>query len=164
MICVFEVSSFRGGVPPTVSAGWLHNLTIELDVVPLLLNGFGGGEEQPVVVIHDALTNGVRKRLPRSSSGRVALVSDAAYAPSFLTGQGSSLALVGAYMLTAALADRNHTEGFAAYERTTRAFVTVNQELVGKVDATLFPTTARALEQPSRRNSSVARRVRQKSL
>lgn len=93
-------------------------------MVPLLLNGFGGGEEQPVVVIHDALTNGVRKHLPRSSSGRVTLVSDAAYAPSFLTGQGSSLALVGAYM-------------FAA---------------------------ARALEQPSRRNSSVARRVRQESL
>ncbi|MFF1697701.1 FAD-dependent monooxygenase [Streptomyces sp. NPDC058257] len=86
-------------------------------------------------------------RMPRWSSGRVALVGDAAYAPSFLTGQGSSLALVGAYMLAGSLADRDHAAGFAAYEHDTREFVTVNQEQVGKGDAALFPTTARALEQ-----------------
>ncbi|MFD7501591.1 FAD-dependent monooxygenase [Streptomyces sp. NPDC059850] len=86
-------------------------------------------------------------RMPRWSSGRVALVGDAAYAPSFLTGQGSSLALVGAYMLAGSLAGRDHAEGFAAYEDTTRAFVTLNQDQVGEGDATLFPTTARALEQ-----------------
>jgi 2-polyprenyl-6-methoxyphenol hydroxylase-like FAD-dependent oxidoreductase len=86
-------------------------------------------------------------RMPRWSSGRVALVGDAAYAPSFLTGQGTSLALVGAYMLAGSLADRDHVAGFAAYERNTREFVTVNQEQVGEGDATLFPTTARALEQ-----------------
>ncbi|OEU91675.1 FAD-dependent oxidoreductase [Streptomyces abyssalis] len=86
-------------------------------------------------------------RMPRWSSGRAALVGDAAYAPSFLTGQGSSLALVGAYMLAGCLADRDHAAGFAAYERSTRQFVTLNQEQVGEGDATLFPTTARALEQ-----------------
>ncbi|QHY97157.1 6-hydroxynicotinate 3-monooxygenase precursor [Streptomyces sp. S4.7] len=86
-------------------------------------------------------------RMPRWSSGRVALVGDAAYAPSFLTGQGSSLALVGAYMLAASLADGDHVAGFAAYERDTRDFVTLNQDQVGEGDATLFPTTARALEQ-----------------
>ncbi|RII20747.1 6-hydroxynicotinate 3-monooxygenase precursor [Streptomyces sp. YIM 130001] len=89
-------------------------------------------------------------RMPRWSRGRVALVGDAAYAPSFLTGQGSSLALVGAYMLAASLADRDHTAGFAAYERDTRAFVTLNQDLVGDGGAALFPTTRRALE---RRNA-----------
>ncbi|WP_055564917.1 FAD-dependent monooxygenase [Streptomyces atriruber] len=86
-------------------------------------------------------------RMPRWSSGRVALVGDAAYAPSFLTGQGSSLALVGAYMLAGSLADRDHTAGFAAYEHDTRDFVTENQDQVGEGDAALFPTTARALEQ-----------------
>ncbi|MER7047136.1 FAD-dependent monooxygenase [Streptomyces jumonjinensis] len=86
-------------------------------------------------------------RMPRWSNGRVALVGDAAYAPSFLTGQGSSLALVGAYMLAGSLADRDHAAGFAAYEHRTREFVTVNQEQVGEGDATLFPITARALEQ-----------------
>ncbi|MER5985540.1 FAD-dependent monooxygenase [Streptomyces sp. NPDC001787] len=85
-------------------------------------------------------------RMPRWSSGRVALVGDAAYAPSFLTGQGSSLALVGAYMLAASLADRDHAAGFAAYEHNTREFVTLNQQQVGEGDATLFPTTAQALE------------------
>ncbi|MFJ2238296.1 FAD-dependent monooxygenase [Streptomyces sp. NPDC087859] len=86
-------------------------------------------------------------RMPRWSKGRVALVGDAAYAPSFLTGQGSSLALVGAYMLAGSLADRTHTAGLAAYEHAIREFVTVNQDQVGEGDATLFPTTARALEQ-----------------
>ena len=86
-------------------------------------------------------------RMPRWSSGRAALVGDAAYAPSFLTGQGSSLALVGAYMLAGSLADRYHAAGFAAYEHSTREFVTVNQEQIGEGGATLFPTTARALEQ-----------------
>ncbi|MFD4024156.1 FAD-dependent monooxygenase [Streptomyces sp. NPDC058576] len=87
-------------------------------------------------------------RMPRWSSGRVALVGDAAYAPSFLTGQGSSLALVGAYMLAGSLAsERDHTAAFTAYERDSRAFVTLNQDLVGTGDALLFPTTARALEE-----------------
>lgn len=45
-------------------------------------------------------------RMPRWSEGRVALVGDAAFAPSFLTGQGTSLALVGAYMLAHSLAER----------------------------------------------------------
>ncbi|MCF3146799.1 FAD-dependent monooxygenase [Streptomyces platensis] len=95
----------------------------------------------------DLFFDGVSQiRMPRWSSGRVALLGDAAYAPSFLTGQGSSLALVGAYMLAGSLSDRDHAAGFAAYEHHTRAFVTLNQDQVGEGDATLFPTTARALE------------------
>ncbi|WPB94496.1 FAD-dependent monooxygenase [Streptomyces malaysiensis] len=87
-------------------------------------------------------------RMAHWSSGRVALVGDAAYAPSFLTGQGSSLALVGAYMLANALArHRDHTAAFAAYERDTREFVAMNQALVDNGAARLFPTTEQALEQ-----------------
>ena len=89
-------------------------------------------------------------RQPRWTSDRVALVGDAAAAPSFLTGQGSSLALVGAYMLAGTLAThRDHTAAFAAYERETRGFVELNQAQVGVGDATLCPTTAEAL---ARRN------------
>jgi 2-polyprenyl-6-methoxyphenol hydroxylase-like FAD-dependent oxidoreductase len=95
-------------------------------------------------------------RMPRWFSGRVALVGDAAYAPSFLTGQGTSLALVGAYMLAGSLADRDHAAGFAAYERDTREFVTANQGLVGEGGATLFPTTERALEQRNNRLRSLS--------
>ncbi|MCA2217505.1 FAD-dependent monooxygenase [Jidongwangia harbinensis] len=100
----------------------------------------------------DVYFDGVTQiHLPRWSSGRVALVGDAAYAPSFLTGQGTSLALAGAYMLASSLAGRDHAAGFAAYERDTRDFVTVNQGLAGKGGATLFPTTAQELEQRNNR-------------
>ncbi|WP_405522155.1 hypothetical protein [Streptomyces canus] len=79
------------------------------------------------------------------------LVGDAAYAPSFLTGQGSCLALVGAYMLAHALAGhRDHAAAFVAHERDLRAFGAMNQALVDNGGAMLFPTTARALE---RRNT-----------
>jgi 2-polyprenyl-6-methoxyphenol hydroxylase-like FAD-dependent oxidoreductase len=86
--------------------------------------------------------------LPRWSAGRVGLVGDAAYAPSFLTGQGTSLALVGAYVLGHALATiPDHEAAFAAYETRLRDFVERNQAMVGEGQATLFPATAEALEQ-----------------
>ncbi|MEV6903671.1 FAD-dependent monooxygenase [Amycolatopsis sp. NPDC051372] len=84
--------------------------------------------------------------LPRWSSGRVALVGDAAHAPSFLTGQGSSTALVGAYVLAGELATHaDHTAAFDGYERTARPFVEANQALVSVGNATMFPATADAL-------------------
>ncbi len=91
-------------------------------------------------------------RQPRWTSGRVALVGDAASAPSFLTGQGSSLALVGAYMLAGSLAThRDHAAAFAAYERDTRGFVEVNQAQIGEGGAALFPVTEEALAQRNER-------------
>ncbi|MFG2347025.1 FAD-dependent monooxygenase [Streptomyces phaeochromogenes] len=95
--------------------------------------------------------------MPCWSNGRVALLGDAAYAPSFLTGQGSSLALVGAYMLASSLAThRDHIAAFAAYEREIRAFVELNQAQLGKGDAALFPTTADALEKRNKRLRSLS--------
>ncbi|WP_084701476.1 FAD-dependent monooxygenase [Cryptosporangium arvum] len=94
--------------------------------------------------------------MPRWSRGRVAVLGDAAYAPSFLTGQGSSLALVGAYMLADALAThRGHTAAFAAYERDVRGFVELNQAQVGDGSAALFPTTVEALEKRNNRLRSL---------
>ncbi|ADJ45749.1 FAD-dependent oxidoreductase [Amycolatopsis mediterranei S699] len=91
--------------------------------------------------------------LPRWSEGRVALVGDAAHAPSFLTGQGTSLALAGAYLLGHALATiPDHTAAFAAYENRLRGFAEANQALVSEGQATLFPATAEALE---RRNTAL---------
>ncbi|WP_333755190.1 FAD-dependent monooxygenase [Streptomyces sp. IBSBF 3352] len=96
-------------------------------------------------------------RMPRWSRGRVALVGDAAYAPSFLTGQGTSLALAGAYTLARALAaHRDPATAFAAYERVTRPYVTANQALAEDGGATLFPTTAEALERRDTRLRSLA--------
>jgi 2-polyprenyl-6-methoxyphenol hydroxylase-like FAD-dependent oxidoreductase len=69
-------------------------------------------------------------RMPSWTKGRVALVGDAGYAPSFLSGQGSSLAVVGAYQLAAALAAAggDHRVAFPAYERSMRHFVEQNQQ------------------------------------
>lgn len=65
------------------------------------------------------------------SRGRATLVGDAGYGPSPLSGQGTSLALVGAYVLAGELhaADGDHEVAFAAYERELRPFVEENQRL-----------------------------------
>lgn len=80
--------------------------------------------------------------MPGWSRGRVVLAGDAAHAPSFLSGQGSSLALVGAYVLAGEIATRaDHREAFAAYERRLRGFVTRNQALAGSGGRGLTPHT-----------------------
>lgn len=90
--------------------------------------------------------------LPRWSSGRVALVGDAAHAPSFLSGQGTSLALVGAYVLAGELAARSHhVEAFEAYENLTRPFMEANQALAN--GSMLMPRTRSELEA---RNAALA--------
>ncbi|AYF77890.1 FAD-dependent oxidoreductase [Nocardia yunnanensis] len=65
------------------------------------------------------------------SRGRVALVGDAAYCASPASGQGTSLALVGAYVLAGELAAAHgdHEIAFAAYEQRMRPFVRENQKL-----------------------------------
>jgi 2-polyprenyl-6-methoxyphenol hydroxylase-like FAD-dependent oxidoreductase len=68
--------------------------------------------------------------LDRWSAGRVALLGDAAYCASPASGQGTSLALVGAYVLAGELAtSRDHGSAFAEYERQLRPFVARNQQL-----------------------------------
>ena len=70
-------------------------------------------------------------RMDRWSAGRIALVGDAAYGPSPASGQGTSLGLVGAYVLAASLAaaSGDPVAGFADYERRMRPFVEANQAL-----------------------------------
>ncbi|WP_262282154.1 FAD-dependent monooxygenase [Micromonospora sp. MA102] len=70
-------------------------------------------------------------RMDRWSTGRVGLVGDAGYGPSPASGQGTSLGLVGAYVLAASLAEAggDPVAGFAGYERRMRPFVTANQLL-----------------------------------
>lgn len=74
--------------------------------------------------------------MPTWSKGRVSLVGDAAYGPSPLSGQGTSLALVGAYVLAGELkaAQGDYGTAFAAYEQELSAFVEKNQK-VGRVAA-----------------------------
>ncbi|MET2831597.1 FAD-dependent monooxygenase [Mesorhizobium shangrilense] len=87
-------------------------------------------------------------RMPAWTKGRIALVGDAAYAPSFLTGQGSSLALVGAYVLACELAlHADHRDAFAAYNSKLRPFVEMNQATVDQGKVGMIPSTPEQLEQ-----------------
>ncbi|MGI5131940.1 FAD-dependent monooxygenase [Pseudonocardia sp. CA-107938] len=62
--------------------------------------------------------------------GRVVLLGDAAFCPSPLSGQGTALALVGAYVLAGALAtEPDPAAAFATYERTLRPWVERTQAL-----------------------------------
>src|SRR5262244_2222503 len=70
-------------------------------------------------------------RMDHWSRGRVVLVGDAAYCASPMSGQGSSLALIGAYVLAGELAAAggDHEAAFAEYDRVMRPFIAVNQAL-----------------------------------
>jgi 2-polyprenyl-6-methoxyphenol hydroxylase-like FAD-dependent oxidoreductase len=64
------------------------------------------------------------------SRGRVALLGDAGYCPTPLTGLGTSLALVGAYVLAGELAATgDHRAAFARYDEIMRPYVTEAQKL-----------------------------------
>jgi 2-polyprenyl-6-methoxyphenol hydroxylase-like FAD-dependent oxidoreductase len=85
--------------------------------------------------------------MPCWSKGRVGLVGDSAFAPSFLSGQGTSLAIVGAYVLAGELA--SHTdpaEAFLSYERIARPFVEANQNLALKGGPSLLMRTQEQLD------------------
>ncbi len=65
------------------------------------------------------------------SLGRVVLVGDAGYCASPMSGQGTSLAFIGAYVLAGELAAASgaHQTAFHQYENEMRPFVMVNQAL-----------------------------------
>jgi 2-polyprenyl-6-methoxyphenol hydroxylase-like FAD-dependent oxidoreductase len=86
-------------------------------------------------------------RMPRWTSGRIALVGDAAYGPSPASGQGTSLALVGAYVLAGELAraEGEHTAAFTAYEHRMRDFVQRNQRIADTGRSILLPATRTGL-------------------
>jgi 2-polyprenyl-6-methoxyphenol hydroxylase-like FAD-dependent oxidoreductase len=69
--------------------------------------------------------------MDRWSSGRVGLLGDAAFSASPMSGAGTGLALVGAYLMAGELAAAgwDPEAGFAAYERRMRSFVEANQEI-----------------------------------
>jgi 2-polyprenyl-6-methoxyphenol hydroxylase-like FAD-dependent oxidoreductase len=71
-------------------------------------------------------------KMDRWSKGRVALVGDAAYCCSPLSGQGTSVALLGAYVLAGELAAAgdDYAQGFANYHNEFNDYVKRNQWLV----------------------------------
>jgi 2-polyprenyl-6-methoxyphenol hydroxylase-like FAD-dependent oxidoreductase len=82
-------------------------------------------------------------RMPTWSKDRVALVGDAAYCASLLSGQGSALAMTGAYVLAGELAKAagRHVEGFANYERLLRRFIDDKQRGAERFAGAFAPKT-----------------------
>ncbi len=109
--------------------------------VPRLLDGLRNADD----LFFDTVS---QIRMPCWSKGRVALVGDAAYAPSFRSGQGTSIALVGAYVLAGELATHDDpADAFTAYERIARPYVEANQALAIKEHGDfLVPCTQEELD------------------
>jgi 2-polyprenyl-6-methoxyphenol hydroxylase-like FAD-dependent oxidoreductase len=79
--------------------------------------------------------------LPRYSAGRVALLGDAAYCPSPAAGQGTSMALVGAYLLAGELAAAagDHRAAFDRYEARMRPYAERNLAFGVKMAGDMVP-------------------------
>jgi 2-polyprenyl-6-methoxyphenol hydroxylase-like FAD-dependent oxidoreductase len=80
-------------------------------------------------------------RLPAWSRGRIALVGDAAAAPSLLAGQGSALAMVEAYVLAAELCrTADYRTAFAAYEGQLAPMVRAKQDAAVSLGSAFAPS------------------------
>jgi 2-polyprenyl-6-methoxyphenol hydroxylase-like FAD-dependent oxidoreductase len=81
------------------------------------------------------------------SNGRVVLVGDAGYSPSPASGQGTSLALVGAYVLAGELkaATGDHRAAYARYEEEMKNFVEQNLNLGQKMAKEMVPKSRRQI-------------------
>jgi 2-polyprenyl-6-methoxyphenol hydroxylase-like FAD-dependent oxidoreductase len=84
------------------------------------------------------------KREDSWSRGRMAVVGDAACCPSPLSGMGTTVAIVGAYILAGEIArnPRDPHAAFASYERLMRPFAAMAQKLAPGVPHVINPETA----------------------
>ncbi|MFI5474510.1 FAD-dependent monooxygenase [Streptomyces cacaoi] len=82
--------------------------------------------------------------LPHWSSGRIGLVGDAAFCASPLSGHGTTIALVGAYVLAGELAgaDGDIAAGLRAYEDRLRPWITRIQRFGQANGKTMTPRTS----------------------
>ena len=82
-------------------------------------------------------------KIDRWSKGRIALVGDAAYCVSLVAGQGSALAMTGAYVLAGELAKAagDHVAAFRAYENVLRRFIETKQAGAERFASAFAPRT-----------------------
>ncbi|MFJ9210261.1 FAD-dependent monooxygenase [Streptomyces sp. NPDC102264] len=82
--------------------------------------------------------------LPHWSSGRIGLVGDAAFCASPMSGHGTTIALVGAYVLAGELAraEGNVVAGLRAYEERLRPWITRVQRFGQGNGKTMTPRTS----------------------
>lgn len=85
-------------------------------------------------------------KMKKWSSGRVVCIGDTAYAPTPLTGKGTSLAVLGAYVLAGEISnlppDEHPSKAFEAYETKFRPFVEETQKIPAGFPRLVHPTTS----------------------
>lgn len=85
-------------------------------------------------------------RMPRWWRGHIALLGDAAYAPSLLAGQGSALAIVGAYILAGELSSAVTSEAaFERYQDKFLPFIVAKQDAAAKFACSFAPQSSLGL-------------------
>ncbi|WP_461083758.1 FAD-dependent monooxygenase [Spirosoma flavus] len=81
-------------------------------------------------------------KAPRWSARRVAMIGDAAYCPTPISGKGTTLAIVGAYVLAGELSrHERYEDAFAAYEKRKRPYVEEVQKLPPGTPRMVYPET-----------------------
>lgn len=82
-------------------------------------------------------------KMPTWSKGRVAVIGDAGYCPSPISGMGTTLSIIGAYILAGEIgaSNGNLQTAFAGYEEKMKPYVSKAQSLPPGVPALLNPQT-----------------------
>jgi 2-polyprenyl-6-methoxyphenol hydroxylase-like FAD-dependent oxidoreductase len=87
-------------------------------------------------------------KMPNWSSGRVAVVGDAAFCVSLLAGQGSALAMISAYVLAGELAEARgrYPQAFARYDAILRSYIESKQRGAVRFAGAFAPKTRAGLQ------------------
>ncbi|MBI1255936.1 MAG: hypothetical protein GC204_00555 [Chloroflexi bacterium] len=85
-------------------------------------------------------------QMPSWSSNRVVLIGDAAYCLTLISGQGTSMAMAGAYFLAEALRQNaDHHAAFQHFENRLRPYIEQTQKKARKFAPTFIPSTQRRI-------------------
>ncbi|NTE86595.1 FAD-dependent monooxygenase [Agrobacterium rubi] len=125
-----------------------HKLSLPEQRRYMLERFSGDGWEFPRILdavenVEDFYFDSLRQvRMKRWSKGRVVLTGDAAWCPTALSGIGTTLALVGGYVLAGELSkSQDHKEAFDSYEHIMRPFVREGQNIPQIIPRMLWPQT-----------------------
>jgi len=96
------------------------------------------------------------------TKGRIALLGDAGYCASPLSGQGTNLAIVGAYILAGELksAEGNYSVAFKRYNELMRPFVDANQDIGVWVGKSFLPEGDVSKEIIEQRSSVIMEKIK----
>ncbi|HEY4536486.1 MAG TPA: FAD-binding domain [Enteractinococcus sp.] len=129
----------------------LHDVAAQQEFLRTRLGNIGGEVPGILEQLPQAKTfymdRASQIRMPDWSRGRVALLGDAAAAPSLLAGQGSPLAMVEAYVLAVKLRRRpnNHQQAFAAYQQQLQPMIQEKQNAALGLDIAFAPANRKQL-------------------